>query len=219
MGDYVNEFMDFFHNKVNPMEIAVSSSFFEEAAKTLAKTPLTLLTTVQVAYDNTVVTEQVPPQPNTCRLVVPSDLASIKKAEGTLEMLERFMVANRQAFDKYLERRSDVADSRHGIGAVVRPFEHACVRMAYAKPLTAPGEDWPFTKGINGRVTQEKLEKLQSQWLQWVETYHNQSFGGLATSMGLKIFDVVDKDEDQANKHKCEQKQQRKNVITSASVK
>ena len=43
--------------------------------------------------------------------------------------------------------------------------------------------------------------------------------GGLATSMGLKIIDVVDKDEDQSNKHKCEQKQQRKNVITSASVK
>ena len=159
MGDYVNEFMYFFHNKVNPMEIAVSSSFFGEAAKQLAKTPLTLLTTVQVAYDNTVVTEQVPPQPNICRLVVPPDLASIKKAEGTLEMLEKFMVANRQAFDKYLERRSDVADSTHGVGAVVRPFEHACVRMAYAKPLTAPGEDWPFTKGIKWEGDSREVRK------------------------------------------------------------
>ena len=163
------------------MALSTPASFFEEATKVLKGHPLVLLNTTQIIYDAGSVQQQLPPLPSLCKLITCSDLAAIAKA-GHLADLEPVLASHRVDFAKYMSSTGRKVAVM--LELVLRPFEHAATRLAYSKPLV-PGEtdkDWPFVKGISGRFTKEKLQKLRVQWAHWAE---NKGCIGLAADMGL----------------------------------
>ena len=66
----------------------------------------------------------------------------------------------------------------------LRPFEHAVVRMGMSKNLV-DSRGQAFNPGVNGKVSKEKLEHIQRNWVAWVQTQHAE-MSDLAKVCGIK---------------------------------
>ena len=172
LGQYMDEWFDFYHNRVNPLELTVPPGYFEHCAAKLQGHVLTLVNAMQVVYDPSDTNAGEPGKANICKLIQITDVDALCKS-GMLAIVEPFLKLNRMTFAKFVDRKLTIGDIN-----VLRPFEHAAIRLAFSKSPCPQGEQWPFTNGVAGKLNMDKLLKLQKAWVLQVSK-SNATFEGL----------------------------------------
>jgi hypothetical protein len=179
---YVDEFIHWHNNTINPCEIQATAAWFGEAAQIVGKKyGLTQLNIAQIHYDKAGAESKMRPQPDTARYVTSGDLSSLAKKDNLLDVVEDFLQENRKLFENEFSKLT----SPNQAVSLLRMFEQNVVRLALSKPLhtTAP---LGFPTGTAGKFDAEKLTTMQANWLKFIEA-EKPVLAGVALSKGIHI--------------------------------
>ena len=157
---YVDEFLHWHANTVNPTELTVAAGWFGEASKHINKMyGLFLLNLAEVAYNTEGAEKQARPQPDIARFISLPEIITIGKNKERLDMCEPFMAETRKLGNQFMTGKVDKASTT----SYLRLLEHQVVRLAMSK-----GPDVTFVTGVSGAPTVDKLKTLRSNWCKHV---------------------------------------------------
>jgi hypothetical protein len=130
--EFVDSWLDFMSEKVNPCNLVCGHTFFEEVAKLGAvadsdKFPLIMMNLSTEVYDPSKVKAGERPIPDTAQFIMSTDVEALCRDPARLKMVEAFMRDLRQAVQPLLSKafENDTKTQR----AILRLFEGNVVRV------------------------------------------------------------------------------------------
>ncbi len=193
-GGYVDEWLEFHAESVNPKELTVTPAWFEECIKNIgSQFPLFSVNATQIAYDRENVLPQLRPLADQCRFISVPELVAVGKNKERLEMCESIMRANRLQTEQVMTTNVSKRTAR----GLLRDFEHQVVRLAFNKTQHAR-----FVSGVAGVPTTEKLETMQKSWVRVAQSKF-EALSDLASRGGIALETPSADEMDEATHKRC----------------
>ncbi len=139
---------------------------------------LTKLNLVLVNYSSECVHERIRPNPDICKLVSVSELASLSKEADLLEKIETLFKDNRAAFEAPLIASTSPLRAIN----LIHDWEMQVIRMALGKkPL-----DVFDPKCATGKLTLEKMHTISDSWVKYLQ--NTLKHVNIFEATGYKLF-------------------------------
>jgi hypothetical protein len=182
-GIFVQEFLDWQVINVNPADLTCTPQWYEDLSLKFSKTfPLIKLAACKIQYSGDIVSTNVRPLPDVCRMLSVPELANAAKQDAMCEEVEKMIRETRQNIEPKLVTKLGNAAARD----VTCQFELQLVRMLFKKSAHKH-----FHPGVVGNLDVDKIVHMRAAWLRWVER-GNELLKGLCVELGIDAGDVND---------------------------
>ena len=166
-GHMVDELCEFHSQEVNPNELSVTHTLFEESVKQVGPTkcPILKMRLLTLAYNGTGAVAKVRPSPDVCDFVKLADVRSLCSKAGETDKIETWLRTMRIKHEPVLKSWLPGLKARK----VLRELEQAGLRAVLGKAATLTFKEAAKTKATKGDFCSEKMLSIEQGWLRWVE--------------------------------------------------
>ena len=171
---YVDEFLQFHAEEVDPTQLTCSHGFFNEVASIPKNYPLTKLALTMAQYNPDVVLSQSRPLPDLCKFIVHAEIQALIRDEAKLQSMEHILAETRKICQGPLQERIGAKRT----ATMLRKFAIQVARLALSKSMAKT-----FPPGVSGKMTPEKLVTMRSHWICFLQTHEPLKDIGMVTGL------------------------------------
>ena len=179
---YCDEVISHWSRNVNPLELQVPPSFFENAVVILAGYSLLITAVTKAALTSEDAKVNMRPTPDTSNVITKTHMQNLAKDVSRLKQLEDQLKKIRTDYEPKIIKRLGKEEAR----MMLNMLEVNIARLAMGLP-----SDGKFPTGVAGKYSIEKMKKMVAHFYEFLDG-NSEATKGIALECGFEIEDEDD---------------------------